>query len=113
MLKAIHVQESFRTSEEKALRVAGDLGSMRPKEAVRVVREGYVETLAYARFPMERWKRIRTNSAIKRLDREIGRRTRVVGMFPDGKSALMPATPGSNTSPTANGARGAICTRRL
>jgi transposase-like protein len=88
-LKAIHAQESFEASEEKALRVAEDLESMRLKEAAKVVREGYAETLTYTRFPMEHWKRIRTNNAIERLNREIRRRTRVVGTFPDGKSALM------------------------
>ena len=88
-LKAIHAQESFEASEEKALRVADDLESMRLKEAAKAVREGYAETLTYTRFPMEHWKRIRTNNAIERLNREIRRRTRVVGTFPDGKSALM------------------------
>jgi transposase-like protein len=91
-LKAIHAQESFEASEEKAMRVADDLESMRLKEAARVVREGYAETLTYTRFPMEHWKRIRTNNAIERLNREIRRRTRVVGTFPDGKSALMLVT---------------------
>ena len=91
-LKAIHAQESFEASEEKALRVAEDLESMRLKEAAKVVREGYAETLAYTRFPMEHWRRIRTNNAIERLNREIRRRTRVVGTFPDGKSALMLVT---------------------
>lgn len=41
---------------------------------------------------MRHWAGIRTNDAIERLDREIRRRTRVVGTFPDGRSALMPAT---------------------
>jgi transposase-like protein len=91
-LKAIHAQESFEASEEKALRVAEDLESMRLKEAAKVVREGYAETLTYTRVPMEHWKRIRTNNAIERLNREIRRRTRVVGTFPDGRSALMLVT---------------------
>ena len=62
------------------------------QEAARVVREGFTETLTYARFPREHWRRIRTNNAIERPDREIRRRTRVVGAFPDGRSALMLAT---------------------
>ena len=59
------------------------------KEAAKVVRDGYAETLAYCGMPREHWRRIRTNNAIERLSREVRRRTRVVGTFPDGKSALM------------------------
>ena len=40
-------------------------------------------------FPSEHWMKIRTNNTIERLNREIRRRTRVVGTFPDGNSALM------------------------
>ena len=63
------------------------------KEAAKVVRGGYAETLAYCGMPREHWRRIRANNAIERLNREIRRRTRVVGTFPDGKSALMLAGP--------------------
>ncbi len=45
--------------------------------------------LNYCDFPSEHWTRIRTNNVIERLNREIRRRTRVVGSFPDGNSALM------------------------
>lgn len=89
MLKAIHSQESFDASMDKAKSVASSLENMKLKEAARCIREGVVETLTYTRFPMEHWRRIRTNNAIERLNREIRRRTRVVGTFPDGKSALM------------------------
>ena len=92
MLKAIHAMESREASEAKALEVAGELERMRLGEAARVVREGFTETLTYTRFPREHWRRIRTNNAIERLNREIRRRTRVVGTFPDGRSALMLAT---------------------
>ena len=47
------------------------------------------ETLTSCDFPREHWTRIRTNNVIERLNREILRRTRVVGTFPDGNSALM------------------------
>ena len=69
----------------------GGLESMRLKEAAKAVRGGYAETLAYCGMPREHWRRIRTNNAIERLNGEIRRRTRAVGTFPDGKSALMPA----------------------
>ena len=45
--------------------------------------------LTYCDFPSEHWTRIRTNNVIERLNREIRRRTRMVGTFPDGNSALM------------------------
>ncbi len=51
--------------------------------------DGIEETLTYCDFPSKHWTRIRTNNVIERLNREIRRRTRVVGTFPDGNSALM------------------------
>lgn len=92
MLKAIHAQESREASEAKAEEVADSLESMKLAAAAKVVRDGCGETLAYTEFPMQHWTRIRTNNAIERLNREIRRRTRVVGTFPDGKSALMLVT---------------------
>jgi len=47
------------------------------------------ETLTYADFPSEHRTRIRTSNVIEQLNREIRRRIRVVGCFPDGNSALM------------------------
>ena len=40
-------------------------------------------------FPTQHWTRIRTNNADERLNREIKRRTKSIGTFPDGQSALM------------------------
>jgi transposase-like protein len=89
MLKAIHAQESKSAAREKAAQVAKSLRDMKLKEAAAKIEESIEETLAYADFPGEHWTRIRTNNVIKRLNREIRRRTRVVGAFPDGQSALM------------------------
>ena len=60
--------------------------------AARTVRDGFAETLTYTEFPPVHWRRIRTNNGIERINREIGKRTRVVGTFPDGNSALMLVT---------------------
>lgn len=69
--------------------VAGSQPAMKLKEAAKKVEDSVEETLAYTAFPFEHWTRIRTNNVIERLNREIRRRTRVVGTFPDGNSALM------------------------
>lgn len=89
MLKAIHAQESKSTAKEKATQVIKHLRDMKLKEAATKVENGIEETLTYMEFPFEHWTRIRTNNVIERLNREIRRRTRVVGTFPDGNSALM------------------------
>ena len=89
MLKAIHAQENREEALEKAGRVAQKLEEMKLRDAASIVREGAAETLAYCAFPREHWRNIRTNNPMERTLREIRRRTRVVGAFPDGKSALM------------------------
>lgn len=89
MLKAIHAQESKSAALAKAKVVAETLRAMKLPEAAKKVEDSIEETLTYASFPFEHWTRIRTNNAIERLNREIRRRTRVVGCFPDGNSALM------------------------
>ena len=89
MLKAIHAQESKEAARKKAQDVAEKLRSMRLNEAAKKVEDGIEETLTYMDFPSQHWLKIRTNNVIERMNREIRRRTRVVGTFPDGKSALM------------------------
>ena len=89
MLKAIHAQESKLASLEKAKAVVEALREMKLKEAAKKIEDGVEETLTYTAFPFEHWTRIRTNNVIERLNKEIRRRTRVVGSFPDGNSALM------------------------
>jgi len=89
MLKAIHAQEDRQAALRKAEDVAEKLEAMKLGKAARIVREGVAETLGYMSYPMEHWRQIRTNNPLERIMREIRRRTRVVGAFPDGRSALM------------------------
>jgi len=89
MLKAIHGQEDREAARAKAEAVATKLENMKLGQAAAIVRSGVDETLSYMEFPREHWTRIRTNNMLERIMREIRRRTRVVGNFPDGRSALM------------------------
>lgn len=89
MLKAIHSQESKEAARQKAAQVAERLLAMKLKGAARKVTEGIEETLTFMDFPSQRWTRIRTNNTLERLNREIKRRNKAIGAFPDGNSALM------------------------
>ena len=89
MLKAIHAQEDREAALEKAKAVVEKLRKMKLTKAAGKVDEYITETLTYMSFPEQHWTRIRTNNTLERLNREIKRRTKVVGTFPDGQSALM------------------------
>jgi transposase-like protein len=88
MLKAIHAAEDVEAANAKALLVVDKLRVQRLERAAELVHNTVAETLAYYAFPEEHWRRIRTNNPLERLMREIRRRTRVVGAFPDGQSCL-------------------------
>jgi putative transposase len=89
MLKAIHAQEDRAAAENKAREIVGRLKTMKLKSAAELVEQKVGETLTYYAYPSTHWRQIRTNNPLERIIREIRRRTRVVGAFPDGKSALM------------------------
>lgn len=46
------------------------------------------DILAYMVFPQEHWKRIYSNNVLERLNKEVKRRTNVVGVFPDDPSVI-------------------------
>ncbi len=89
MLKAIHAQESRSEAAKKAVFVETQLREMKLKTAADIVRDGIADTLAYMDFPSEHWRSLKTNNPLERVLREVRRRTRVVGAFPDTRSAIM------------------------
>jgi transposase-like protein len=93
MLKAIHASEDEEEALEKADQICEKLSGMRLKEAAKKVRDSIGETLTYYDFHRQHHTRIRTNNVLERIMKEIHRRTRVVGAFSDGHSALMLRAP--------------------
>ena len=82
-------QEDAKAAKEKARQVVEKLRAMRLAKAAEIVEAGIDETLSYFNMPSEHWRSIKTNNPLEQLIRGIRRRTRVVGAFPDGHSALM------------------------
>ena len=89
MLKAIHAQEDRVAAREKAKLVAEKLWKMNLNKVAEFVESTVEGTLSYMDFPYEHWTRLRTSNALERIMKEIRHRTRVIGAFPDGYSAMM------------------------
>ena len=90
MLRAVYAQESREEARAKAKTTAAQLcgkGNLPPPPGPwNRVPEKTPSTHA---FPGSRWRKTRANNTLERLNREIRRRTNVVGSFPDGQAALM------------------------
>jgi len=89
MLKAIHAQENRKAAETKAADVVANLKAMKLRAASELVEGGIQETLTFFSYPPQHWIKLKTNNPMERLLKEARRRTKVVGAFPDGHSALM------------------------
>lgn len=56
--------------------------------AAAVLREGADDVLTYMSFPPEHWTRLYSANPLERLNREVKRRTDVVGVFPDTEAVI-------------------------
>ena len=81
-LETIFAQESKAEAVEQWNKVADALREKDPKlgELMDAARE---DVLAYMDFPKEHWSKISSTNPLERLNKEIKRRTDVVGIFPN------------------------------
>ncbi len=89
MLKAIHASEDRAAARQKVTQVVAKLRELKLGAAADFIQGNAEETFSYYAFPSEHQRSIRTNNPLERIMREIRRRTRVVGAFPDGNSAML------------------------
>ena len=76
--------EAAREHFGKAIEVLGP----RYAEAARCAREAEDDVLAYMSFPVAHWRQIRSTNPLERLNKEVRRRTDVVGIFPNDAALL-------------------------
>jgi len=89
MLKAVHASEDRAAARIKAAQVVAKLRELKLGAAADFIAGNVEETFSYYAFPSEHHRSIRTNNPLERIMREIRRRTRAVGAFPDGNSAML------------------------
>ncbi|POB09388.1 IS256 family transposase [Sulfobacillus sp. hq2] len=87
LVRTIFAQPDQPKAREELGRVADHLAERFP-QAAALLADAEDEVLAYMGFPHEHWKQMASTNPLERLNREIGRRADVVGIFPNRAAAL-------------------------
>jgi transposase-like protein len=87
MVRTIFAQPDTQTVHEQHRRIVDQLETRFP-EAAALLEEAAADLLAFTAFPKEHWRQVWSNNSLERLNKEIRRRTDVVGIFPDRASIV-------------------------
>jgi transposase-like protein len=87
MLKTIFAQETAKEAHDQWNAVADALRERAPKLA-QLMDEAREDVLAYTAFPRDHWTQIASTNPLERLNKEIKRRSDVVGIFPNERSII-------------------------
>ena len=87
MVRTIFAQPDAATVHEQHRRIVDQLETRFP-EAAALLDEAGPDLLAFTGFPKEHWRQVWSNNSLERLNKEIRRRTDVVGIFPDRASIV-------------------------
>jgi putative transposase len=87
MVRSIFAQPDAETVHEQHRRIADQLETRFP-EAAALLEAAATDLLAFTGFPKEHWRQLWSNNSLERLNKEIRRRTDVVGIFPDRPSIV-------------------------
>jgi transposase-like protein len=87
MVRTIFAQPDAATVHEQHARIVAQLETRFP-EAAALLDEAGPDLLAFTGFAKEHWRQLWSNNSLERLNKEIRRRTDVVGIFPDRASIV-------------------------
>jgi Transposase, Mutator family len=86
-IRGIFQAASLAEARARLVEVVGRLAAAAPKVA-RLVEASEPDLLAFSELPREHWSKLRSTNPLERVNREIGRRTDVVGIFPNDAALL-------------------------
>jgi putative transposase len=86
-VRTIFAQPDQQAARRQLAVVADNLRPQFPR-AAQLLEEAEDDILAYMAFPTEHWRQLHSTNPLERLNREIGRRTDVVGIFPNREAVI-------------------------
>ena len=87
LIRPVFQAEAGEQARERLGEAIGQLERSLPKVAA-LLEAAEEDVLAFYAFPAEHWRKLRSTNPLERFNREIGRRTDVVGIFPDDASLI-------------------------
>jgi putative transposase len=86
-IRTVFAQPDPESTRDQLRQVVGML-EVRYPAAAEVLAEAEADVTAYANFPKAHWRKIASTNPLERVNKEIKRRSNVVGIFPDDQSVL-------------------------
>jgi putative transposase len=87
LVRSIFAQPDAKSVRAQHTAVVEQLESRFP-EAAKLLSEAGTDILSFTTFPKQHWRQIWSNNPLERLNREVRRRTDVVGIFPNRKAVI-------------------------
>jgi putative transposase len=81
-IRTVFAQPDLGSAREQWRRVSDGFRHRFPRLS-ELMEEAEEDLLAYASFPQEHWQKIWSNNPLERVNKEVKRRTNVVGIFPN------------------------------
>jgi putative transposase len=100
MVRTIFAQPDAATVREQHRRIVDQLQTRFP-EAAALLDEAAPDLLAFTSFPKEHWRQLWSNNSLERLNKEIRRRTDVVGTSPTEHRSSVSSAPCSPSRATS------------
>ena len=86
-LREVFNADSREQARGRVSELVERLGAIVPKVCA-LLEQGEDDLLAFYAFPAAHWSKLRSTNPLERVNREIGRRSDVVGIFPNDQAAI-------------------------